>query len=978
MSIWRFWAILLPLAASARKSLPSRGVLMLQSRTTTARGQGQTSWRWLSNEAGNCLAAPKDASDGTWPSMEPCDVVEEQKWIHSPSGLVMHRSGKCLDASQRSIDGGVVHLWACDANLENQIWDYDAGLLKNRFGICFDAPRPEEAGSEVHMWSCDQELENQHWTFASPGSGETTVHLVGAATTNDTSTTLTMTTGPSSTTSTTTTPMLAIRNCYLDALVEGVGCSQLEVHEGADFDLNELGHETTGRQHCLQKLRAFAAGDAFVHSKGRCEIWKCGTLARLKNSAGPGGGLSANPDAVAIQGSLGKFLSFDDGTFHASEESFVPEALFMLKRLDGDGSKVTLQAPNGKLVKAEPSGAMWAVTADDARDTWEEFDMEVHGDKVALRSFHNRYVRIGADGSVRADAESVNNFSELLILNRSKAAAEGETPEALIERKQFQKEQRTSVFSNFCSYQPGHGGLHGEELRSPVFVKLFEWNFKDIAIECEEYLGPNGIDAVQISPVTEHILGPQWWTKYQPVSMGLNSRSGTEEELKSMIQRCKAVGVGVIVDTLMNHVARPCEAAKGKGKGMPCRGWGGSKFGSRRAEGARSWDAATPEMFHHPADELDSPICNVGPETGWLCPDDDCTPCDMYELPDWNTELEEVQEMHAKHLEELFEIGITMLRVDAAIYHNVPELANMLNVVPWDLVYQEWWGEYPPEDRTEYVGIYRDVAYRWKVVNALAGKDEVDFPDLLKLDGGVFGISEDMAIYPFAYHDGRSKHADPEIATYKNGFAYHQQQKFFLAWPHGVSVLIWGGYGWRDMAQGPPGCENNGPDDCSPSPVFDDLQPQCMGTPVSSPLLEADAYRGWVCEHRWQGVAGMVNFRKACRGLPRTATWIPGNDGVELGQVAVRLGEGCFLAVVRGHTGENQTENSRGDWSLNGLEIGLPEGRYCDLSSLETQRAWSRQSCPREVSVGPNGAVLQGAVPEGEVLAIHSGARLVQ
>ena len=40
----------------------------------------------------------------------------------------------------------------------------------------------------------------------------------------------------------------------------------------------------------------------------------------------------------------------------------------------------------------------------------------------------------------------------------------------------------------------------------------------------------------------------------------------------------------------------------------------------------------------------------------------------------------------------------------------------MLNGLPWDLVYQEWWGEYPPHDRTEYVGLYRDVAYRWHLV----------------------------------------------------------------------------------------------------------------------------------------------------------------------------------------------------------------------------------------------------------------------
>lgn len=42
-------------------------------------------------------------------------------------------------------------------------------------------------------------------------------------------------------------------------------------------------------------------------------------------------------------------------------------------------------------------------------------------------------------------------------------------------------------------------------------------------------------------------------------------------------------------------------------------------------------------------------------------------------------------------------------------------LQDMLNRLPWDLVYQEWWGEYPPHDRTEHVGLYRatDQVRRW-------------------------------------------------------------------------------------------------------------------------------------------------------------------------------------------------------------------------------------------------------------------------
>lgn len=52
------------------------------------------------------------------------------------------------------------------------------------------------------------------------------------------------------------------------------------------------------------------------------------------------------------------------------------------------------------------------------------------------------------------------------------------------------------VFSELCEYQE----LEAPR-RSPVFVKLWEWNYEDVALECESFLGPNGFDAVQLSPV---------------------------------------------------------------------------------------------------------------------------------------------------------------------------------------------------------------------------------------------------------------------------------------------------------------------------------------------------------------------------------------------------------------------------------------------------------------------------------------------
>ena len=69
-----------------------------------------------------------------------------------------------------------------------------------------------------------------------------------------------------------------------------------------------------------------------------------------------------------------------------------------------------------------------------------------------------------------------------------------------------------------------------------------------------------------------------------------------------------------------------------------------------------------PRAFPSPKGRRLPPLCKVGPQTGWLCPNDDCTPCDMYKLPDFNTELQEVRDMQFKHLEELFHIGVTGLR----------------------------------------------------------------------------------------------------------------------------------------------------------------------------------------------------------------------------------------------------------------------------------------------------------------------------
>ncbi|KAI9446973.1 glycoside hydrolase superfamily, partial [Lactarius psammicola] len=83
-----------------------------------------------------------------------------------------------------------------------------------------------------------------------------------------------------------------------------------------------------------------------------------------------------------------------------------------------------------------------------------------------------------------------------------------------------------------------------------VIAQMFQWTWDSVAAECTTFLGPAGY----ASPAQEHVEGPQWWTDYQPVSH-LTSKRGTRAQYANMISTCHAAGVGVIADTIWNHMA---------------------------------------------------------------------------------------------------------------------------------------------------------------------------------------------------------------------------------------------------------------------------------------------------------------------------------------------------------------------------------------------------------------------------------------
>lgn len=194
-------------------------------------------------------------------------------------------------------------------------------------------------------------------------------------------------------------------------------------------------------------------------------------------------------------------------------------------------------------------------------------------------------------------------------------------------------------------------------------VQLFEWSWSDVANECETFLSKKGYKAVQVSPPNDHIQGSQWWTRYQPVTYELISRSGNENAFKDMVKRCTAVGVAVVVDAVINHMAA------GSGTSV-----GGAKYGSRQ------YPNYSPNDFHHDSNSVYT-NCQVNNYKDKY----NVQNCDLVGLPDLSTGSSYVQTTIAAYLNKLYSYGVRGLRVDAAKHQDAAELKGILSKIPSDM-----------------------------------------------------------------------------------------------------------------------------------------------------------------------------------------------------------------------------------------------------------------------------------------------------
>ncbi|XP_067663291.1 alpha-amylase-like [Haliotis asinina] len=422
-----------------------------------------------------------------------------------------------------------------------------------------------------------------------------------------------------------------------------------------------------------------------------------------------------------------------------------------------------------------------------------------------------------------------------------------------------------------------------------VLVHLFEWKWTDIALECERFLSKKGYCAVQVSPPNEHVMVTKdyprpWWEVYQPVSYKLTSRCGNEEQFKDMVQRCKAVGVRVIVDGVINHMA---------GLGRSGTGTAGSSFNSDNLD-----FPGVPYRREHFNDRSKCPSGD-GNVNNYGDPNN-VRNCYLVGLTDLNQGVEYVRDKISGYFNNLIDIGVAGFRIDAA-KHMWPADISAIQKRVKDLPEggKAFWAHevIDQNDGAIKVGEYTSLGYVTEMRYCQKIAQGVhNFGELGNVVDYGWGMTPSSNAFVFVdNHDNQRGHGGGgNLITHKTPRDYKMAQAFTLAYNYGFVRVMSSYFFGDDSDAGPP---HN--DDFTAKDVTINADGSCGN--------------GWVCEHRWAPIANMVAFRNAVAGTG-IEHWYDSGDVVAF----ARGNKGFFVMAKQGNL--DQT-----------FQTGLPAGEYCDI-----------------------------------------------
>lgn len=437
-----------------------------------------------------------------------------------------------------------------------------------------------------------------------------------------------------------------------------------------------------------------------------------------------------------------------------------------------------------------------------------------------------------------------------------------------------------------------------------VYVQLFEWPWKDVARECEVYLGPRGFSAVQISPPHEHLLWTTtpWWDRYQVVSYQINSRGGNEADFRDMVQRCQAAGVDIYADVVINHMT-------GMRDGV---GFAGTTFTHYEHPGLYSYND-----FHHCGRNGNDDIVNFLDRY-------ELQNCELVDLADLATESEYVRGKIAEYLNHLLDLGVKGFRVDAAKHIPATDLAAIyrkLKQSPY--IYQEViYDPRGPIQYSEYTP-YGDV-FAYDYTHVIANGIRQKRPDLLKNIAQSFPASE-KSIVSITNHDLERHDATTLSYNGSEQHLYRMAQIFMLAWPYGYPQ-VYSGFRFDNFDQGPP----------------------VDATYHTLPVLDANSncQGPWTCEHRLHEVAAMTDFRNLTNQAFNVTNWW--SNGFD--QIA--FGRGNLGYVIINYSVYDMTRE---------FKTSLAAGSYCNI--LDPNYDLDNRTCVNPYTIKRDGTFTAELAP---------------
>ena len=314
--------------------------------------------------------------------------------------------------------------------------------------------------------------------------------------------------------------------------------------------------------------------------------------------------------------------------------------------------------------------------------------------------------------------------------------------------------------------QPLGSAKYDTKGQKGAIVEMFGWKDTDIEKECK-FLGEQGYMGVKVFPHHEQLMSNTpfrnqmnpWYFMYQPVSYRLSGRMGTRDELRKMIKTCRTHGVRVYADAVINHMTyNGMDLQKHRFEAEEDQYLIGDKYSTAQSPFWTPYKTYERNPYtKRGTNSLEYPGVPYGPMDfhcqraitnykdfdnvmfGWLD-----------NLADLNTESVYVRQRIADYLTDLYSIGITGFRLDAAKHIKPTDLAEILAIFKSNI------GGKLPDDFFTWLEILSgdeaDILFAEEGENSFAGGMSKTLKKLGFTDEDIIKVKIWWASYPKNYN----------------------------------------------------------------------------------------------------------------------------------------------------------------------------------------------------------------------------------